>query len=82
MPGAPDIIGQLTNGIILCIECKSAKGLLSSAQKNFQNRVLTNHGQYIIARSQKTLGEALERLAGENNQRSDEEATTLLRQKN
>ena len=49
--GAPDIIGQLTDGRLLAIECKSSKGQVRAEQATFLNAVSSGNGVAIVARS-------------------------------
>ena len=54
MPGVSDIIGILTLnnlGVILCVEVKSLKGKQSDAQKEFQEKIQSAGGLYILAKS-------------------------------
>lgn len=49
--GCSDIIGQLTNGKILCLEVKSKTGRIAPHQQAFIDRVNENHGIAAIVRS-------------------------------
>jgi hypothetical protein len=49
--GAPDLIGQLTDGRILCIECKAPSGRLRPDQEAFLNVVRCQGGCAFVARS-------------------------------
>ncbi len=50
--GSSDIVGLIgPGGRFLAIECKSAKGVQSEPQKNFQAMIEKHGGKYIIARS-------------------------------
>jgi hypothetical protein len=48
--GAPDIVA-IVNGRYVGIEVKGPRGVQSEAQKEFENRVRTAGGTYILARS-------------------------------
>jgi hypothetical protein len=50
--GAPDLIGQLTDGRILCVECKRPSGRLRPDQEAFLNTVRCQGGVAFVARSQ------------------------------
>jgi Holliday junction resolvase len=54
--GSPDIIG-VTRGRAIAIECKSASGRQSEAQKRFEQAWRAAGGIYVVARS---AAEALE----------------------
>lgn len=49
--GAPDLIGQLTDGRILCIETKAPSGRLRPDQEAFLNVVRCQGGCAFVARS-------------------------------
>ncbi len=49
--GAPDLIGQLTDGRILCVECKRPSGRLRPDQEAFLNTVRCQGGVAFVARS-------------------------------
>ena len=49
--GAPDLIGQLTDGRILCIETKAPSGRLRPDQEQFLNTVRCQGGVAFVARS-------------------------------
>lgn len=49
--GAPDLIGQLTDGRILCIECKAPSGRLRPDQELFLATVRNQGGVAFVARS-------------------------------
>ena len=53
--GISDLIGQLTDGRFLAVECKSATGRMSPAQESFLERVNAAHGVAFIARSEKDV---------------------------
>jgi hypothetical protein len=50
-PGSPDIIGILGDGRFLGVECKSATGRQSEAQKEFERKATERGAVYIVARS-------------------------------
>jgi len=58
-PGSADIIGLLSNGCFLAVECKSATGRQSAKQKKFQARIEANGGLYILVRTVEELEVAL-----------------------
>ena len=49
--GSADILGILSNGRFLAVECKSDTGKQSDLQKEFQLNIEANNGLYILARS-------------------------------
>jgi len=49
--GSADIIGLTPSGRFLSVECKSAKGKLSTPQELFGERIRNSNGLYIVARS-------------------------------
>lgn len=49
--GCSDLIGQLTDGRFLAIECKADKGILSDEQKTFLDRVNRHNGLAGVVRS-------------------------------
>lgn len=49
--GCSDIIGQLTNGKILCLEVKSKSGRVAPHQQEFIDRVNANQGIAAIVRN-------------------------------
>jgi hypothetical protein len=49
--GAPDLIGQLTDGRILCVEVKRPSGKLRPDQEAFLNVVRCQGGCAFVARS-------------------------------
>jgi hypothetical protein len=49
--GCADILGQLTDGRLLAIECKSDKGKTTDEQAAFLRHVRDNHGIAFVARS-------------------------------
>lgn len=57
--GVPDIIGVLPGGRFLGVECKSAKGRQSPAQKEMQQRIESAGGLYVLARGIDDLEAAL-----------------------
>jgi len=57
--GVPDIIG-LMYGRMVGIECKSEKGTMSKAQKEFMKRMIEAGGVYILARSVKDVEKGLD----------------------
>lgn len=58
-PGSGDIIGLLPDGRFLSVECKTATGKQSNAQKQFQEIIERNSGVYVLARSTSDLERAL-----------------------
>lgn len=50
-PGSSDILGILSGGRFLAVECKSATGVQSDKQKEFQARIEANGGLYLLVRS-------------------------------
>jgi hypothetical protein len=58
-PGVPDIIGILPGGRWLGVECKSAKGKPSPAQKDFNLRATLAGGVYLLTRSAAELAEQI-----------------------
>ena len=57
--GAPDLIGQLTDGRILCIETKAPSGRLRPDQEAFLNVVRCQGGVAFVARSVDDVKEQL-----------------------
>lgn len=53
-PGLPDLYA-VGRGLCLWIECKSAKGVQSDAQKGFQKAVESNGGTYVLARHEEDV---------------------------
>jgi hypothetical protein len=51
LKGSSDIIGILSDGTFLAIECKTGKARQSQHQKNFQKMIEQFGGIYILARS-------------------------------
>ena len=51
VPGAADLTGILSDGKRLEIECKTADGKQSEAQRNFGEMITKQGGIYIVARS-------------------------------
>ena len=49
--GAPDLLGQLTDGRILCVECKAPSGRLRPDQEMFLATVRNQGGCAFVARS-------------------------------
>lgn len=49
--GAPDVLGQLKDGRLLAVECKSATGRLTGPQRDFLSRVAAANGVAFVARS-------------------------------
>lgn len=49
--GVSDIVGIMSNGQMLTIECKVGKNKQSEAQKDFQINIEKNNGLYILAYS-------------------------------
>lgn len=49
--GMPDFVGQLTNGLLLAVECKAEDGRLSTAQQEFLSLITQNGGVAFVARS-------------------------------
>lgn len=58
-PGSGDILGILPGGTFLSVECKTASGRQSKAQKLFQKMVERNGGIYVLARSVSDLERAV-----------------------
>jgi len=54
-PGSADIIGLLSGGRFLAVECKSATGRQSAKQKKFQAKIEANGGLYLLVRSAEEL---------------------------
>ncbi len=51
-PGSSDILGICPDGRFLAVECKNSKGgIVSDAQKDFQNQITANGGIAIIVSS-------------------------------
>ena len=48
--GCSDVLGQLKNGKLLAVECKSDTGKLTDPQREFLTLVARNHGIAIVAR--------------------------------
>ena len=59
--GCSDIIGQLKNGKILAVEVKSEKGVLSDFQREFIDKVRSNSGIALMARSIDDVQKALDK---------------------
>ena len=57
--GAPDLIGQMTDGRILCIETKAPSGRLRPDQEAFLNVVRCQGGCAFVARSVDDVKEQL-----------------------
>ena len=57
--GSSDILGILPDGRFLGVECKTATGKQSKAQKVFQGMIERNNGVYVVARSAADLEAAL-----------------------
>lgn len=57
--GCPDIMGQLTDGRFLAVECKSSTGTASIEQINFLQCVNAANGVGIVARSVDDVIDAL-----------------------
>lgn len=49
--GSSDIVGMTPDGVFLAIECKTAKGRVSKAQRNFIEQVRRQGGRAGVARS-------------------------------
>jgi hypothetical protein len=60
-PGAPDVMGILAGGRLLCLECKGTTGRLSAAQKAWLKRAEAAGALVVVARSVEDLAEALDR---------------------
>lgn len=54
--GAPDVIGQMTDGRLLAVECKAPDGRLRTEQAAFLSKVSAAGGVALIARSAGDLG--------------------------
>lgn len=65
VPGAADIIGILSGGRFLAVECKAGKGRQSPEQEMFQRAVEEAGGVYWLVWSADELNERLELLAKE-----------------
>ncbi|GHU34823.1 hypothetical protein AGMMS50256_29020 [Betaproteobacteria bacterium] len=63
-PGMPDIIGQLTDGRFLGIECKRPSGKVSPEQAAFLEKSAKYHGVAFVARDVRTVWEVLETTKG------------------
>jgi hypothetical protein len=50
-PGCPDILGQMRDGRLLAIECKSARGRLTDEQEFVLAKIRANNGVSGVARS-------------------------------
>jgi hypothetical protein len=50
-PGCPDVLGQLTDGRVLAVETKRPSGELTPEQAAFLERVRSNGGVAVVARS-------------------------------
>ena len=61
-PGSGDILGVLPDGRFLSVECKTATGRQSKAQKLFQKMVESRGGVYVLARSSDDLERAIGQL--------------------
>jgi hypothetical protein len=48
--GLPDFLGQLTNGLVLAVECKAEDGRLSTAQDAFIRLIQQHGGVAFVAR--------------------------------
>lgn len=59
--GISDILGILKDGRMLCVECKSEKGKLTEAQKDFLENINSNGGVAFVARS---IDDVKNKLAG------------------
>jgi hypothetical protein len=62
--GCPDILGQLSDGRLLAIECKTRTGRLSDDQRAFLGRVESGNGIAIVARSISDVATGLARVLG------------------
>lgn len=62
--GCSDILGQLTSGHLMAIECKSASGRLTEDQTAFLARVRAANGLAIVARSIDDVRLALDAFEG------------------
>jgi hypothetical protein len=58
-PGCSDILGQLTDGRLLAIECKSRRGKLTDEQAAFLITVQANGGVAFVARNIEDVQEGL-----------------------
>jgi hypothetical protein len=57
-PGSGDILGLTSRGQFFAVECKSPTGAQSAKQKEFEAKVRTSSGIYILVRSVEELEEA------------------------
>lgn len=58
--GSSDIIGVMPDGRFLAIECKTARGKLSTPQEDFLSSVLKRGGVAFVARSVEDVKEKIE----------------------
>lgn len=58
--GMLDYIGQLTNGLLLAVECKAEDGRLSTAQESFLRMIQANGGVAFVARGAEDVMRNLE----------------------
>lgn len=65
-PGCSDILGQLTDGRFLAVECKSKKGKATPEQVAFLERINGNGGLGFIAKNCADVFRALRDIQGEN----------------
>jgi hypothetical protein len=54
-PGSADIIGVLSTGQFLAVECKSPTGKQSEKQAKFQAKIEQNKGVYLLVRNVEEL---------------------------
>ena len=59
LKGSPDIIGILSSGRFLGVECKSPKGRQTPDQVDFQRRCEAQYGLYVLTKSVADLEKAL-----------------------
>ena len=59
LPGSGDILGCLSDGRFLAVECKSSTGKQSDAQKRFQEKIEAHGGLYLLIWSLQELEEKL-----------------------
>jgi hypothetical protein len=58
--GSPDIIGILSGGVFIGLECKTGNAVQSKEQKAFEKMILQMGGRYRVIRTVGAAGEFLE----------------------
>ncbi|HYT87710.1 MAG TPA: VRR-NUC domain-containing protein [Gemmataceae bacterium] len=76
LKGVADILGVLGNGRFLAVECKSATGRLSEAQRHFLDQVSQRGGIALCVRSVRDLDEQLAPILAQTAQAGAGEAQT------